>query len=48
MIDLTLVFEQAGAVAVQVPVDLERMPQAGAHGAHGGHGTMDHGTMKKD
>lgn len=45
MIDLTLVFEQAGEVAVQVPVDLERMPQAGAHG---GHGMMNHGTMKKD
>jgi copper(I)-binding protein len=45
MIDLTLVFEQAGEVAVQVPVDLERMPQAGAHG---GHGAMGHGTMKKD
>ena len=42
MIDLTLVFEQAGEVAVQVPVDLERMPQAGAHGG------MNHGTMKKD
>ena len=37
MIDLTLVFEQAGEVTVQVPVDLERMPQAGAHGGHGGH-----------
>lgn len=45
MIDLTLVFAQAGEVAVQVPVDLERMPQAGAHG---GHGTMNHGAMKKD
>lgn len=42
MIDLTLVFEQAGEVAVQVPVDLERRPQAGAHGG------MNHGTMKKD
>jgi periplasmic copper chaperone A len=51
VIDLTLVFAQAGEVTVQVPVDLERMPQAGAHGGHaghGGHGTMDHGTMKKD
>lgn len=37
MIDLTLVFEQAGEVTVQVPVDLERMPEAGAHGGHGGH-----------
>lgn len=42
MIDLTLVFEKAGEVAVQVPVDLERMPQAGAHGG------MNHGTMKKN
>lgn len=55
MIDLTLVFAQAGEVAVQVPIDLERMPQAGAHGGHGAmghgtmnHGTMSHGTMKKD
>jgi copper(I)-binding protein len=47
MIDLTLVFEQAGEVAVQVPVDLDRMPQAGAHGGMN-HGTMGHGTMKKD
>lgn len=39
MIDMTLVFETAGEVAVQVPVDLERKP------AHGG---MNHGTMKKD
>lgn len=52
MIDLTLTFEKAGDVAVQVPVDLERQPQAGAHGGmnHGGmnHGGMNHGGMKKD
>ena len=44
MIDVTLTFEKAGDVAVQIPVDLERMPM------HGGmnHGTMNHGTMKKD
>ena len=42
MIDLTLTFEQAGDVMVQVPVDLERKPGAGAHGG------MNHGTMKKD
>lgn len=44
MIDLTLTFEKAGDVAVQVPVDLERQPMAGAMN----HGTMNHGTMKKD
>jgi periplasmic copper chaperone A len=46
VIDLTLTFETAGDVVVQVPVDLERQPQAGAHGGHSGHG--GHGTMKKD
>lgn len=34
MIDLTLVFESAGEVDIQVPVDLDRMPEAGAHGSH--------------
>ncbi|WP_375569544.1 copper chaperone PCu(A)C [Seohaeicola saemankumensis] len=47
MIDLTLTFEKAGDVAVQVEVDLERMPQAGAHGGMN-HGGMNHGTMKKN
>lgn len=42
MIDVTLTFEQAGDVTVQIPVDLERQPQAGAHGG------MTHGGMKKD
>lgn len=42
MIDLILTFEKAGDVVVQVPVDLERQPQAGAHGS------MNHGTMKKN
>jgi copper(I)-binding protein len=49
MIDLTLTFEQAGDVVVQVPVDLERKPEHGAQGSHGGHGGHGgHGTMKKD
>ncbi len=33
MIALTLVFETAGEVAIQVPVDLDRMPEADAHGS---------------
>lgn len=32
-IDVTLVFEAAGEIAVTIPVDNERAPQAGAHGA---------------
>ena len=39
MIPLTLTFEKAGDVAVEVPVDLERKPQ---------HGQMDHGDMDMD
>ena len=38
-INLTLVFEKAGDVEVEVPVDLERKPM---------HGKMDHSKMKKD
>lgn len=34
MIDVTLTFENAGDVRVQIPVDLERKPGAGAHGGH--------------
>lgn len=47
MIDLVLTFEKAGDVPVQVEVDLERMPQPGAHGGMN-HGGMNHGTMKKN
>lgn len=36
---VTLVFEQAGEVTVEVPVDLERQESAG-------HGKMDHSKMK--
>jgi len=36
---VTLVFEQAGEVTVDVPVDLERQESAG-------HGKMDHSKMK--
>ncbi len=45
MIDLTLVFETAGEVAVQVPVDLDRQPQSGAHGGHNhsNHNHSNHG-----
>ncbi|WP_164658206.1 copper chaperone PCu(A)C [Tropicibacter sp. Alg240-R139] len=35
MIPVTLVFEKAGEVEIEVPVDLERKPQASAHGGHG-------------
>lgn len=38
MIDLTLTFEKAGEMTVQVPVDLERKPGAGMQ--------MQHGQMK--
>ncbi|MCM2561501.1 copper chaperone PCu(A)C [Lutimaribacter sp. EGI FJ00015] len=38
MIDLTLQFEKAGDVTVEVPVDLERKPM---------HGQMKHGQMKQ-
>lgn len=41
-VTVTLTFEKAGDVVVEVPVDLERKPEAAAHG-HGGHGAM-HGT----
>ena len=37
-VHLTLVFEKAGEVDVEIPVDLERMPGEMNHGA------MDHGT----
>jgi periplasmic copper chaperone A len=47
MIDLTLTFETAGEIALQIPVDLERKPQAGAHGGTG-HGGTGHGTPRKD
>ncbi len=55
MVPVTLVFEKAGEVQVNVPVDLERKPGMGMkhgdmdHGEHGkmDHGKMDHGKMKK-
>lgn len=34
MIPVTLVFEKAGDVQIEVPVDLERKPESGAHGGH--------------
>ncbi|MEM6408091.1 MAG: copper chaperone PCu(A)C [Pseudomonadota bacterium] len=38
-VGLTLVFENAGEMQVEVPVDLNRKPTHGAHGSHGhGHG----------
>ncbi len=42
MVDVTLTFEKAGDVQVQIPVDLERKPDHAAeghgHGKHGSHG----------
>lgn len=40
MVPVTLTFEKAGEVLVNVPVDLERKPGMGMQ-----HGTMDHGKM---
>ncbi|MEM9973677.1 MAG: copper chaperone PCu(A)C [Pseudomonadota bacterium] len=37
IVDVTLVFEQAGEITVEIPVDLNRKPMEGAHGGHGGH-----------
>jgi uncharacterized protein involved in copper resistance len=51
MLNVTLVFEKAGEIEVQIPVDLERQDAHGAmqHGKmqHGKmeHGKMDHGKM---
>ena len=45
-VPVTLVFEQAGEVAVEIPVDLDRQPMHGGamgHGGHGSHGAMGHG-----
>jgi Uncharacterized protein conserved in bacteria len=44
-VSATLVFEQAGEITVDIPVDNDRMPAAMMD--HGGmdHGDMDHGTM---
>lgn len=39
MVPLTLTFEQAGDVTIEVPVDLQRMPEShGGNGGHAGHG----------
>ena len=49
VIDVTLIFETAGEVVVQVPVDLERAPGDDAHSGHGGHGGHSgHGTKASD
>ncbi|MEM7471287.1 MAG: copper chaperone PCu(A)C [Pseudomonadota bacterium] len=41
-VPLTLIFENAGEVTVEVPVDLKRKPAHGGHGDHS-HGTHGHG-----
>ena len=43
-IPVTLTFEQAGEVTVEVPVDLSRLTEAPAEGMD--HGDMDHGSME--
>ncbi|MEX0349095.1 MAG: copper chaperone PCu(A)C [Paracoccaceae bacterium] len=35
-VPVTLIFEKAGEVKVEIPVDLERKPDHGGHGSHGG------------
>lgn len=42
MVKVTLTFEKAGEVQIEVPVDLERKPDHGAMD----HSTMDHSNMK--
>lgn len=41
-VEVTLVFEKAGEVVVNIPVDNERKPEAGAHSGHGDHSGHDH------
>ncbi len=40
MVPVTLTFEKAGEIEVEIPVDLERGPGQMQHGQHGGHGQM--------
>ncbi|SEO03801.1 hypothetical protein SAMN04490248_101119 [Salinihabitans flavidus] len=35
VVPVTLIFEKAGEITVDVPVDLDRKPREGAHGGHG-------------
>lgn len=48
MLPVTLVFEKAGEVNIEVPVDLERKPMHGMmkHGNMQGHGQMKQGQMQ--
>lgn len=41
IVPLTLVFEQAGEISIEIPVDLERKAGHGGHGGHGTHGGED-------
>jgi copper(I)-binding protein len=44
MVPVTLVFEQAGEINLEIPVDLDRKPDHGGHGhSHDGHGNHPHG-----
>ncbi|MEM9550886.1 MAG: copper chaperone PCu(A)C [Pseudomonadota bacterium] len=40
MVEVTLTFENAGDIAVEIPVDLNRAAEE-AHGGHGDHGSHD-------
>ncbi|MCT4558295.1 MAG: copper chaperone PCu(A)C [Pelagimonas sp.] len=44
-VSVTLTFEKAGDMVVEIPVDLERQDAHGGmkHGGHGNHGNMNHG-----
>ena len=42
-IEVTLTFEKAGDVTLEIPIDNERKPEAGAHGGHGGHSSRGTG-----
>lgn len=47
LVPLTLVFENAGEITLDVAVDLNRAPEAGAHGSHS-HSADDHKGHKHD
>ncbi|MCT4611274.1 MAG: copper chaperone PCu(A)C [Pelagimonas sp.] len=45
MVSVTLTFEKAGEMVVEIPVDLERKGAHGGHSMKHDHGNHDHGTM---
>lgn len=42
-VSVTLVFEKAGEIDVEIPVDLERKPKSGSHSGHGSSHDAGHG-----